>query len=186
MKKVDILLSGSLAVKFGRKHERWLDTSTVSEALRALNSTIEGFTEAVVEFEKDGGDFIVFKNRELVTQEQLQLGGATEVRVVPVISGSKKVFGRRFSLKDYLLGGSVVATIKHSWHTTKKLFGKIFPQPKLPSLDSSDDEGNRASYAFGGAVSTTAVGNNVQLLYGERLIGGAYASASIVNYDIRV
>lgn len=186
MKKVDILLSGSFASKFGRRHERWLDTSTVSEALKSLNATLDGFTETVVEFEKNGGDFVVFKNRELVTQEQIQTGGATEVRIVPIVAGSKKVFGRKFSLKDYLLGGSVVATIKHSWDTTKKLFGKIFPQPKIPSLASSDDEGNRASYGFGGAVSTTAVGNNVQLLYGERLIGGAYASASIVNYDIRV
>ena len=186
MKKVDILLSGSLAQKFGRKHERWLDTSTVSEALKSLNVTIEGFTEAVLDLECKGGSFVIFKNRELLDSAELLTTGASEVRIVPLVSGSKKVFGRRFSAKDYLLGGSIVATIKHSWGTTMKLFGKIFPQPKMPSLDSGDEDGNRASYGFGGAVSTTAVGNNVPLLYGERMIGGAYASASIVNYDIKV
>ena len=193
MKKVAILLSGSLAQKFGRRHERWLDTSTIKESMSALKNTIDGFTEAILELEGKGTQFAVFKNRKNIGVEDLSTSGLEEVRIVPVIAGSKSggVFGVIAGV--ILIGLSFIPAL--AFASTALLIGgaamaiggalsMLSPQPKQPKL--GDEEGNAASYGFGGAVSTTASGNNVPLLYGERLIGGAYASASVINYDIRV
>ena len=52
-----------------------------------------------------------------------------------------------------------------------------------PTLDNQDRDGNRANKGFGGAVTTVAQGNPVPILYGEREIGGFYASAGIYSED---
>ena len=52
-----------------------------------------------------------------------------------------------------------------------------------PTLDNQDRDGNRANKGFGGAVTTVAQGNPVPVLYGERDIGGFYASAGIYSAD---
>ncbi|MNF14341.1 Bacteriophage lambda tail assembly protein I [compost metagenome] len=49
-------------------------------------------------------------------------------------------------------------------------------------LDKEGD-GNRPSYAFGGAVTTMAQGGCKPLLYGERDIGGALISAGVFSED---
>ena len=46
-----------------------------------------------------------------------------------------------------------------------------------------EEEGNRASYAFGGATTTVAQGNPWPVLYGEREIGGAVLSGGIYAQD---
>jgi predicted phage tail protein len=61
------------------------------------------------------------------------------------------------------------------------IYQMLSPQPK--GLQMRDDPDNKPSYAFGGAVNTTAMGNPVALLYGEREIGGAIISAGIVAED---
>lgn len=190
MKRVEILLSGSLAQKFGRRHERWLDTSTISEAMNSLKSTIEGFSDAILELDKKKVEFAIFKNRKSVGEDDLGTGGLEELRIVPVISGSKSggFFGALVTVvlvgaAVFFTGGLALVAIAAGGMA---LLSMLSPQPKGLDPSSGDEDGNKASYGFGGAVSTTAAGNNVPLLYGKRMIGGAFASASIVNYDIRV
>ena len=193
MKKVEILLSGSLAQEFGRKHERWLDTSTTIEAMNSLKNTLEGFSEAILHLGEKGVEFAIFKNRVNVGEDDLSVGGVEEVRIVPVVAGSKSggffssvLTGLLVGAAVFFTGGTALAVL--GWGLAAAagmgVLSLLSPQPKEPKL--GDEEGNNASYGFGGAVSTTASGNNVPLLYGERLIGGAYVSASIVNYDIPV
>ena len=52
-----------------------------------------------------------------------------------------------------------------------------------PELGNQDEDGNRANYGFGGAVTTVAQGNPVPILYGERYIGGFICSAGIYTED---
>lgn len=52
-----------------------------------------------------------------------------------------------------------------------------------PELGNQDEDGNRANYGFGGAVTTVAQGNPVPMLYGERYIGGFICSAGIYTED---
>ena len=52
-----------------------------------------------------------------------------------------------------------------------------------PTITPQDPDGNKPSYAFGGAVTTVAEGNPVPLAYGRRQVGGAVISMMIVNED---
>lgn len=187
MKKVVIKLSGSLAQKFGRTHERWLDTATVKEAMKSLKNTLEGFSEFVLELDKKKTEFAVFKNRKNIDEGMLGESGCEEIRIVPVIAGSGGV-GKFFSTVIGVVLIAVGAYFGQPWlvalGAAMLVGGMLNPQPKQPAL--GDEEGNQASYGFGSAVSTTAAGNCVPVLYGDRMIGGAYVSASISNYDIPV
>lgn len=55
--------------------------------------------------------------------------------------------------------------------------------PQVSGLRMRQDPDNKPSYAFGGPVNTTASGNPVPLLYGQREIGGAIISAGIYAED---
>lgn len=52
-----------------------------------------------------------------------------------------------------------------------------------PTIEPQDEAGNKASYAFGGAITTVAQGNPVPIALGRRLNGGFIISISIVNED---
>ena len=55
----------------------------------------------------------------------------------------------------------------------------------MPPVDVGKQEAdaNRANYGFGGAVTTTAVGNPVPICLGERDVGGFIISAGIYAED---
>ena len=55
--------------------------------------------------------------------------------------------------------------------------------PQVSGLRMRQEPDNKPSYAFGGPVNTTASGNPVPLLYGQREIGGAIISAGIYAED---
>ncbi|SIS09892.1 hypothetical protein SAMN02745664_1317, partial [Moraxella cuniculi DSM 21768] len=57
---------------------------------------------------------------------------------------------------------------------------------KTPKLDPANEDGNKPNKGFGGAVTTTAQGNPVPILYGRRLIGGFIVSAGITAYDTAI
>ncbi|MEL4370711.1 hypothetical protein [Shewanella xiamenensis] len=56
--------------------------------------------------------------------------------------------------------------------------------PQAKGLKGREAAENAPSYAFGGAVNTTAAGNPVGIGYGKRRIGGAIISAGIYAEDI--
>lgn len=55
--------------------------------------------------------------------------------------------------------------------------------PQVSGLRMRQEPDNKPSYAFGGPVNTTASGNPVPLLYGQREIGGAIISAGVYAED---
>ncbi len=85
-----IKLSGPLIREFGREHRRLLDTGTVQEAFSALRNTLPGFKEAIQRLERMGMRFAIFRNRKNIGEGDMGSGGSREVRIVPVISGSKR------------------------------------------------------------------------------------------------
>ena len=85
-----IKLSGSLAQKFGRTHRRQIDSGEVWEVFKALKATLEGFEAEIQRLDGMGLRFAVFRNRKNVGAEDFGRGGTREVRIVPVIGGSKR------------------------------------------------------------------------------------------------
>ncbi|BDM23609.1 tail assembly protein [Pseudomonas sp. LRP2-20] len=179
-----IKLSGSLAQRFGRVHRRKLEEGTTSEAFGALKATLDGFEAEIKRLSGMGMRFAIFRNRKNVGMDDLGRRGTQEVRIVPVVEGSKR--------------GGVLQTIIGVVLIVASFFGAPTLQigialvaggviqmlsPQAKGLSQSAAPENLPSYAFGSAKNTTASGNPVPICIGERRWGGAVISASIRAED---
>lgn len=179
-----IKLSGALARRFGRVHRRLLDTGSVAEVMRALNATIPGFADEVRRLDGVGMRFAIFRNRINVGMNDLARAGAKEIRIVPVLGGSK-----RGGILQTIVGA--VLLVASIWFPALAPAGialvaggviqMLSPQAKGLSLSGPTE--NQPSYAFGSAKNTTASGSPVPICIGERRWGGAIISASILAED---
>ncbi|GAB0077021.1 tail assembly protein [Pseudomonas syringae] len=181
-----VLLSGSLARKFGRKHRRVIDTGQTQEVFKAMNATLSGFEDEIKRLDKLGMRFAIFRNGKNVGQEALSVGGSREIRIVPVIGGSKRaglfqtVIGAVLIAASFIPGFQVLMPIGISL-----VAGGVIQMlsPQASGLKQSASPENLPSYAFGSAKNTTASGNPVPICIGERRWGGAIISASIYAED---
>ena len=181
-----ILLSGSLTRKFGRRHRRLIDTGQTQEVFKAMNATVIGFEDEIKRLDKLGMRFAIFRNGRNVGQEALSLGGSREVRIVPVIGGSKRaglfqtVIGAVLIAASFIPGFQVLMPIGISL-----VAGGVIQMlsPQASGLKQSASPENSPSYAFGSAKNTTASGNPVAICIGDRRWGGAIISASIYAED---
>lgn len=191
-----IRLYGAMGARFGRVHRLAVQTS--AEAVKALCINLDGLESFLMNAQKNGMTFAVFRGkRNIGEQDFKELGGDSDIRIAPVLEGAKKA-----GLFQTILGavmvvaGIVVSGLSAGWASpvggamisagigmaAGGIYQMLSPQPK--GLQGRDDPDNKPSYAFGGAVNTLAMGNPVALLYGEREIGGAIISAGIVAEDI--
>ena len=194
-----IRLYGVLGFKFGRVHHLAIDSPR--EAIKALSVLYDGFEQFLANSHLKGLEFAVFKGRRNITEDELHLNTCEEIRIAPVIKGSKRggffqtilgvamigaammlgpagwaAFGAGgFAGGALALGGAAMAL--------GGVIQMLSPQPQ--GLSVRQDADNKPSYAFGGAVNTTAQGNPVPLLYGldRREVGGAIISAGIYTED---
>lgn len=181
-----ILLSGPLIKLFGRVHHRELGSKSVGEAFKALKCTIEGFEGAIKDLERKGMRFAIFRNRKNVAEKDFGLGGTQEIRIVPVISGSK-----RAGLLQTVIGAVLVVAGTYFGQTWAVKMGVALVaggvvqmlSPQAKGLSQSASPENSPSYAFGSAKNTTASGNPVPICIGERRWGGMIISASILAED---
>ncbi|KKY79236.1 phage tail assembly protein [Enterobacter cloacae] len=191
-----IRLYGALGARFGRVHKLAVQTS--SEAVKALCVNFDGLEDYLMNAKKNGMTFAVFRGkRNIGAQDFKELGGDSDIRIAPVMEGSKKAGVFQTILGAVMVVAGIVMTVI-SGGTASPLAASLMvsgvgmmaggiyqmlsPQPK--GLQGRDDPDNKPSYAFGRAVNTLAMGNPVALLYGEREIGGAIISAGIVAEDI--
>jgi predicted phage tail protein len=181
-----ILLSGPLIKLFGRVHHRELGSKSVGEAFKALKCTLEGFETAIRDLERKGMRFAIFRNRKNVPEKDFSLGGTQEIRIVPVISGSK-----RAGLLQTVIGAVLVVAGTYFGQTWAVQMGVALVaggvvqmlSPQAKGLSQSASPENAPSYAFGSAKNTTASGNPVPICIGERRWGGMIISASILAED---
>ncbi len=179
-----IKLSGSLARKFGRVHRRQIDSGQTWEVFKALKATLEGFADEIRRLDRLGMRFAIFRNGKNVGEEGFGLGGSREVRVVPVLQGSK-----RGGLIQTVLGVVLIAASFFGAPTAPAgialLAGGVIQMlsPQAAGIKQSAAPENQPSYAFGSAKNTTASGNPVPICIGERRWGGAIISASIYAED---
>ncbi|PHN79889.1 tail assembly protein [Pseudomonas syringae] len=179
-----IKLSGSLARKFGRVHRRQIDSGQTWEVFKALKATLEGFADEIRRLDRLGMRFAIFRNGKNVGEDGFALGGSREVRVVPVLQGSK-----RGGLIQTVLGVVLIAASFFGAPTAPAgialLAGGVIQMlsPQQGGLSQSASPENLPSYAFGSAKNTTASGNPVPICIGERRWGGAIISASIYAED---
>ncbi len=187
-----ILLSGSLAKKFGRVHRRQIDSGQVWEAFKALKATLDVFADEIKRLDRLGMRFAIFRNRKNEGVDRFELGGTRELRIVPVVSGSK-----RAGVLQTILGVALIVVGFFAYGSTTAQGAALIAggiastaggviqmlSPQQGGLSQSAAPENLPSYAFGSAKNTTASGNPVPICIGKRRWGGAIISASIYAED---
>lgn len=187
-----IKLHGILARKFGQFFK--LDVQTAREATHAIACQNKEFKRFMLESDKLGLKFAVFLGRKNITENDIDNITDTDViHIVPRIVGSG---GSAFNWLQVVAGAVLVGvgalTFGATTATGAALIGAgigmfvggvagLF----MPTVDMSnqDPDGNKANKGFGSAVTTVSQGNPVPILYGEREIGGFYASGGIYAED---
>ncbi|RJT27686.1 tail assembly protein [Buttiauxella izardii] len=196
MRLTTVRLYGALGARFGRVHKFAVNTS--QEAVKALSVNFDGFEDYLNNAKSNGMVFAVFRGkRNIDVEDYRNLGGADDIRIAPIMEGAKKAGMFQTILGAVLLVAGIAISVlsvgtmsafgaQMAWAGGAMMAGGVFqmlsPQPR--GLHGRQDPDNKPSYAFGGAVNSTAMGNPVALLYGEREIGGAIISAGIVAEDI--
>ncbi|MCC8376269.1 phage tail protein [Photorhabdus sp. HUG-39] len=192
-----VRLYGTLGKQFGREHTIAIDSP--KEAIKALCVRCDGFEKFLNEAHLKGLEFAIFKGKRNISNEELHLTTSEEIRIAPIIKGSKRGGFFQTMLGVALIGAAMLTgpagwaafSAAGTWGGALALGGAamalggvvqmLAPQP--PGLATRQDADNKPSYAFGGAVNTTAQGNPIPVLYGEREVGGAIISAGIYTED---
>lgn len=185
-----IKLSGSLARKFGRTHRRQIDSGETWEVFKALRATLPGFEDEIRRLDSLGLRFAIFRNRRNVGQDCFSRAGTQEVRIVPVVGGSKRggilqtIIGITLIVAGVFLAATPFGVPLISAGIAMTAGGVIqMLSPQAKGLSQSGAPENLPSYAFGSAKNTTASGNPVPICIGKRRWGGAIISASIYAED---
>ncbi|WP_162095900.1 tail assembly protein [Pseudomonas chlororaphis] len=183
--KTRILLSGSAAKLFGREHTYELSTGDVREAVKAVDVNHPGFAKYLAGAKAMGLEFAVFRNRKNIGKRELKMGGAQEIRIVPVIAGSKRAGIFQTVLGVVLIAMSSITNGATLAPGIALAAGGVIQMlsPQATGLKQSASPENAPSYAFGSAKNTTASGNPVPICIGERRWGGIIISASIYAED---
>lgn len=191
-----IKLSGSLGRRFGVFHKFAVDS--YPEAIRALSSQVEGFKDYMQSEVGSRMRYAVFVDGKNVGQhDEKAWQCAKEVRIIPIPTGSKSgglfqvVLGAVIMATAFFTGGASLAAMGAFASSAFMMGGAmvlggvmqmISPQQGGSRLSSQSAE-NKPSYAFGGAVNTTAAGYPIPLPYGQRTVGGAIWSAGSYAED---
>lgn len=192
--KKTIRLYGQLGARFGRVHK--LNVQSPAEAVKALCVMIDGFENYMLTSRSKGMVFAVLKGKHHVAQSDLAINsGEFDIRIAPVMVGAKKAGLFQVIVGAVLVvagavatyfGGGAVGVPMMKFGAMLMLGGVVqmlAPQPK--GLKTRQDPDNTPSYAFGGPVNSTALGNPVAILWGEREIGGNIISAGIIANEVR-
>lgn len=191
-----IKLSGSLGRRFGVFHE--LAVESYPEAIRALSVTLEGFKDYMQSEVGSRMKYAVFVDGKNVGQyDENSWQCAKEIRIIPIPTGSKSgglfqvVLGAAIMVTAFFTGGGSLAAMGALASSAFMMGGAmvlggvmqmISPQ-QGGALRESQSAENMPSYAFGGAVNTTAAGYPIPLPYGYRTVGGAVWSAGSYAED---
>ncbi|QZI68662.1 tail assembly protein [Pseudomonas protegens] len=180
-----VLLSGSLARLFGRRHRMitrggWRD-------IMGYFKQFPGFERHMAESSSKGLRYAIFNGKENLSEDDLaKPTGRDVIRIVPVISGSK-----RAGLLQTIVGVVLIVAgvfFQQPWAIQLgaglAIGGAIqMLSPQAKGLGTQDTPNNRPSYSFNGAVNTSVQGNPVPLLYGRMIVGSAVISAGIYSED---
>lgn len=178
-----VLLSGSLAQKFGRRHR--MTTGSGWRDIMGYFRQFPGFEKYILESSSKGLRFAIFNGKETIAEDDLaKPTGRDVIRIVPVIAGSK-----RAGLLQIIAGVVLIAASYFGAPTAPVGFALLaggviqMLSPQAKGLGTQDSPNNRPSYSFNGPVNTSVQGNPVPLLYGRMIVGSAVISAGIYSED---
>lgn len=193
---INIKLSGSLGRRFGVFHK--FAVESWPECIRALSSQVEGFKDFMQSEIGSRMKYAIFVDGVNVSLNNDRAWKcAREIRIIPVPTGSKSgglfqvVLGAAIMVTAFFTGGSSLYLMSAFASSAFMAGGAmvlggvmqmISPQAGGSKMQVNSTE-NKPSYAFGGAVNTTAAGYPLPLPYGERTVGGAVWSSGSFAED---
>ncbi|TWC27726.1 MULTISPECIES: tail assembly protein [unclassified Pseudomonas] len=178
-----VLLYGQLR-QFGRSFR--LSVRSPAEAIKALCIQIPGFERFISNAKSRGIEFAVFRGKKNIDEKELGYCGSGEIRIAPVITGSKRagilqtIVGAILIVASFIPGFQALLPVGIAL-VAGGVIQMLSPQPS--GLKTSAAPENTPGYAFGSAKNTTASGNPVPLCIGKRRWGGAIISAAIYAED---
>lgn len=201
-----IRLYGELGRLFGRVH--YLAVHSSAEAVRALGVLFPGFNEYLASSKEKGLAFAVFYGKRNISRDELaDPPGAADIRIAPIVQGSKSGGGLQIVLGIALIAAATLATGGVAGLASASAWGGAFTAGGLAGatamvglslaiggiaqmitgtqaqIDSSESADNRPSYNFSGIKNTITQGNPVPLCYGEMTSGSAQLSLGIRAED---
>lgn len=186
-----IRLYGKLGTRFGRVHH--LAVNSLAEGVRALCVLLPGFERELLTSGDRGISYACFLSTTNINEEALEAPvGQEEIRIAPVIRGSKRgglfqtILGVSLVIVGALVvGGNPVLGYGLMAAGAGMTLGGVFQMimPMQVGLGTADQAENKASYNFNGPINTTAQGNPVPLGYGRKIVGSAVVSAGIYSED---
>lgn len=170
--------------EFGKEYR--LSVRTPTEAIKALCVQIPGLERFISSAKERGLEFAVFRGKRNIGEGEIGYHGEGEIKIVPVITGSKRagilqtIVGAVLIAASFIPGFQVLLPVGIGL-----VAGGVIQMlsPQAAGLKTSAAPENTPGYAFGSAKNTTASGNPVPLCYGERRWGGAIISAAIFAED---
>lgn len=192
-----IKLYGVLAKKFGKQFK--LDVANTREAVRALSVQIQGFEKFMLHAHERGLTFAIFQDKHNISEKELDIGTeASVIKIVPKVIGAGGDNGVLQTVLGAVMVVVGVVVTGLSWGYAAPVGGALISagigmmiggvaQMLMPKIDNTQDQnqdGNKANFGFGGAVTTVAQGNPVPVLRGRREIGGFIVSAGQYAEDI--
>ena len=191
-----IRLYGEMGARFGRVHHLAVDSC--AEAISALSAILPGFDQYMRDSQSRGLTFAPFIGKRNIGFNEMSqpISDGEEFRIAPIIIGNKKgglfqtILGAAMIVAgvvaSFIPGGQAVSPYLVAAGISTAAGGVMqMLSPQATGMKIREDDANAPSYAFGQPVNTTAQGNIVGVLYGEREIGGAIISAGIIANEVR-
>lgn len=191
-----IRLYGEMGARFGRVHHLAVDSC--AEAISALSAILPGFDQYMRDSQSRGLTFAPFVGKLNIGFNEMSqpIPDGEEFRIAPIIIGNKKgglfqtILGAAMIVAgvvaSFIPGGQAVSPYLVAAGISTAAGGVMqMLSPQSTGMKIREDDANAPSYAFGQPVNTTAQGNIVGVLYGEREIGGAIISAGIIANEVR-
>ena len=187
-----IKLYGILAKKFGKEFR--LEVESTREAMRALCVQVPGFEKFMLHAHEQGLEFAVFQGKQNISETELDMSTSAKViKVVPKVKGAGGVVQTIIGAVLVVVGAVMVFTGVGAPLGTALIGAGVgmmvggvaqMLMPKVETTKNQNEDGNKANFGFGGAVTTIAQGNPVPVLYGQREVGGFIASAGQYPEDL--
>lgn len=191
-----IRLYGEMGARFGRVHHLAVDSC--AEAISALSAILPGFDQYMRDSQSRGLTFAPFIGKRNIGFNEMSqpIHDGEEFRIAPIIIGNKKgglfqtILGAAMIVAgvvaSFIPGGQAVSPYLVAAGISTAAGGVMqMLSPQATGMKIRENDANAPSYAFGQPVNTTAQGNIVGVLYGEREIGGAIISAGIIANEVR-
>ena len=180
--------------------------AVVNTTAQAVSFLVNNFPELESHMANKYYQVLLDKEEEVDIEELHFPVGKSDIKFVPVISGSggigKALFGGALIALSFGVGGLFTAPLTMSGGFAaaglgaKAAFGigaglvlggvsdMLFPTPKMPQFSSEQDP--RISFSFSGTQQTSRAGTPVPLVYGEIFTGSVVISSSIDTEQVQV